>query len=96
MRRFGCWVLLSPASSVVWPLRGLCWARGALASVGAHGGSILQSRLGACGHVLGWGVVAPVPPTLECSRPPAPLDAPCGGRASPVAFQGLSDSWLSC
>lgn len=75
MRRFGCWVLLSPASSVVWPVRGLCWARGALASVGARGGSVLQSRLGACGHVLGWGGAAPVPPARECSRPPAPRRA---------------------
>lgn len=55
MRRCGCWALLAPASSVVWPLGGLSWAHGALASVGSRGGSVLQSRLGACGHVLGVG-----------------------------------------
>ena len=41
----------------------------------------------------GWGPAghegaAPVPPALECSRPPDPPDASCGGRASPIRFPG--------
>lgn len=74
MRRFSCWALLAPASSMVcpgpmepWPqCRSPWWFRP------ADWGGGLRVCAG------GWGA-ASVPPALDCSCPPAPPDVPVVG-----------------